>query len=147
MPVTCNSCNSGFTKTYTGTCSGQTYCQCPTNYYPSVYSSTCQSCSTVIANCQSCSTNFFIGTYCASCSPGYYQTYVNATSGYARGCAQCSTACTNCTSATACTACSSNMIVVSGYCTCNTTQNLYYSSSSATCTLCSSVISKCSSCS
>lgn len=141
--VTCTACNTanGFTME-NEPCSNKA-CKCPSGKWPNVTTGTCQVCATVIPGCASCNTIYnYGGTYCTSCSPGYYK----QSGSYPRQCYSCATGCKTCSSGTVCSACNTGFILVSSVCQCNTTQLLYYNAGTGTCTTCVSAYANCVSC-
>lgn len=121
--------------------SNQWYCLCPSGLYPSRSAGACVPCSTIIPFCASCQTYWYSAS-CKSCQSGYY------VSNWGSSCSPCRTGCTTCSSWWSCSKCISiTMITISGVCQCNSTQSLYYNPSTNSCTICSSSIVGCTSCS
>jgi hypothetical protein len=118
-------------------------CDNSAGYYLSVNTLSCQPCSTVISNCQTCANaGPTTTTTCSVAAPGYYVSGLQS-------CLPCGGACLTCsTTSTHCITCLvSYAMLTPNNCGCNNTANLYYNPSTAGCTLCTTIIPDCQTCS
>jgi hypothetical protein len=150
---TCLACNSswGFcTECTSTTCLSCTVplilsvsgciCNNTAGLYFSLDYSSCLTCTAAIINCLTCANNG--STICSCCSNGYYA------SNNSQICSPCGGNCLTCAiTATSCTSCivTYSMVTVSS-CLCDNSAGLFYDLSTKGCTLCSSLITNCLTC-
>lgn len=100
-------------------------------------SNTCVSCTTFYPNCALCIDNGTVS--CSACVNGAFP---NGTS-----CALCPSLCTTCSSITTCLTCVSNLVVINGSCTCDSSNDSYLNTLTTTCFTCGIILSQCDICS